>query len=203
MQAGYLAFAVGQYALGTPAVEAVLQLQVDGQHLIDAEALGDGADQKMRRGGDHQQAVASGAVRGQGAAGVAVEDRFDHVLDEGLDHMGDLLGRAADQRRQGEGHVVLHGQCAGGILAHQLLFVGDEGVAIGPANLHHFLCPQTGAVAMDQRFVEIENRQGHHATSRIASAPMARLTLWPSWCRSAAERLSTSTSSSTPRASTR
>ena len=109
---------------------------------------------------------------GQAAGGIAVEDRFDHLLDEGLDHMGDFLGRAAHQRGESEGHVVFHGQLASAVLAHQFLLAGDKAVAIGPAELDHFPGPQTGAVAADQGFVQVEDCQCHQATSRIALASM-------------------------------
>jgi len=41
------------------------------------------------------------------------------------------------------------------------MILGDEALAVDPAQGGHVLAPQAGAVAVDQGFVEIENCQGH------------------------------------------
>ena len=70
----------------------MLQLAVDGQDFLDAQAFADGADQEMCRGGDDQQAVAGRTVSGQAAHGVAVDDRLDHVFDVPTQQLHRLAG---------------------------------------------------------------------------------------------------------------
>ncbi|MNT17271.1 hypothetical protein D3C72_1524120 [compost metagenome] len=168
MQAGHLAVAVGEHAAGVAAVAAVLFFQVDGQHFFHAQALGNGADQEVRRSGNHQDTVASRAVPRQAAHGVGVDQRLDDVLDEGPYDELHLLGRAPHQRRQAEGHVVLHRQLAFGVERHEFVVLADEGFPIDPTQHGHVFAPQAGAVAVYQGVVKVEYCQGHQATSRIA-----------------------------------
>ena len=92
---------------------------------------------------------------------------------------------------------------AAGYVEEEFLLAGEEGLAVDPLDVGHVLRPQRGAVAVDQGFVEVEDRQSHHATSRIALASMDRPMHWPLPISEPSERLSTSTSSSTPLACTR
>ncbi|MOA36506.1 hypothetical protein D3C78_1580340 [compost metagenome] len=121
------------------------------------------------RSGNHQGAVTGLVMAGDGGAGVAVDQRLDHILDVGLDLAFDFLDAAPAQRLQAEGHVVLHRQLAVAVQRHQFGVAADEGLGIHPAQVTHAPAPQAGAIAGDQGFVEIENYQGHQVTSRMLS----------------------------------
>ena len=142
-------------------IHPVHRLQLDRQVFIHPQARRNGPDQVRPRSGNDQNAVPTLAVLGNAAAGVAVDDGLDHVLDPRLNQMLDLLQGTPGDRLQAEGHVVLHLQVALAVGLHQLTVAAQEVLAVDPAQPGHLLAPQRRTVPMDQGFVQIENCQCH------------------------------------------
>ncbi len=119
----------------------MLFFQLDRQHIPDAESAGHCFDQKRCRSGDHQDAVTCFAVLSDLAHGIAVDQRLDHIFNEGLDNMSHFFSRTAHQRGQAEGHVVFHRQRAEGVFGHQLGVLAQKGFPVHPADLGHLVRP--------------------------------------------------------------
>ncbi|MNJ62636.1 hypothetical protein D3C77_584850 [compost metagenome] len=98
---------------------------------------------------------------GNATAGVAEDDRLDHLFDPRFNKVLDLFQGTPGNRLQAEGHVVLHLQVALAVGLHQLVVAAQEVLAVDPAQPGHLLAPQRRAVAVDQGFVQIENCQCH------------------------------------------
>ncbi len=151
--------------MGLAGINPVHRLQFDRQVLVHSQPRRNRPDQVRTRRRNDQDAIPTLAVLGNAAAGVAVDDRLDHLFDPRLHQVLDLFQGTPGNRLQAEGHVLLHPQVALAIGLHQLMVAAQEVLAVDPAQPGHLLAPQRRAVAVDQGFVQIENCQCHGVDS--------------------------------------
>ena len=169
-----------QRAAGEAAVGADLAFGAD--QVVDAQRRGRGLGDEAVGGRAQQQLVALAPVLVQQRARADVQLRQHAGLHEALAQRLPLRRAAAGQGADVEVAEVLHRHRAGAVVALHLRVARREARAVEHAFVDQEAAPELVAVAVQQRVVEVEDRQrGRHHAGAFRCQALGRVKVWMPW----------------------